>query len=116
MSYLDIKGKNAIFNVKTFCTIDLKAESGVLSTYAYSDSYRVFFWQQLMLNIQMFASERFCLTDSVVTAMQAILLPREDNISALQQVLPPYDDGNSMANQVHVLRMSVQYLVYTMGY
>jgi len=48
----------------------------------------------------MFASRCLCLTDAVVTAMQAILLPHDENISALQQPLPMCDDGNSMANQV----------------
>lgn len=40
------------------------------------------------------------MTDAIVTAMQAILLPHDDNISSLQQVLPLADDGNSMSNQI----------------
>ena len=40
------------------------------------------------------------MTEAVVMATQAILLPQEDNISPLQQVLPVTEDGNSLSNQI----------------
>jgi len=48
----------------------------------------------------MFANRRLSMTNAIVTAMQAVLLPNEDNLSSVQQTLPQADDGNSMSNQV----------------
>ncbi|XP_052243277.1 probable E3 ubiquitin-protein ligase HECTD4 isoform X2 [Dreissena polymorpha] len=82
--------------------VTVKLDSDLDGSYSprYAENIQVPFSRVKPVRNRMFASERFCLTDSVVTAMQAILLPREDNISALQQVLPLNDDGNSMANQI----------------
>ncbi|XP_053376532.1 probable E3 ubiquitin-protein ligase HECTD4 [Mercenaria mercenaria] len=66
----------------------------------YSDTIQVPFSRVQPCRNRMFSSRQLSMTDAIVTAMQAILLPHDDNNSSLQQVLPLADDGNSMSNQI----------------
>ena len=51
-------------------------------------------------SFQMFSSQQFSMTDAIVTAIQSILLPQDDNMSPLQMPLPITEDGSSLSNQI----------------
>ena len=53
-----------------------------------------------MFYFQMFSSQQLSMTDAIVTAIQSILLPQDDNLSPLQVPLPVTDDGSSLSNQI----------------
>ncbi|WAR02868.1 HECD4-like protein [Mya arenaria] len=82
--------------------VTLKLDPDPPGTYSprYSDNIQVPFSRVQPVRNRMFASRCLSLTDAVVTAMQAILLPHDDNVSALQQAMPFSDDGNSISNQI----------------
>ena len=48
----------------------------------------------------MFSSPQLSMTDAIVTAIQSILLPQDENLSPLQVPLPVTDDGSSLGNQI----------------
>lgn len=51
-------------------------------------------------SFQIFCTQQPSMTDAIVTAIQGILLPQEDNQSPLQASLPATEDGSSLTNQI----------------
>ncbi|OWF52164.1 E3 ubiquitin-protein ligase HECTD4 [Mizuhopecten yessoensis] len=80
-------------------TLQLDTDPNLIYAPRYSDTIQVPVTRLQPIRNEIYTSHQVPVTEAVVMAIKAILLPQDDNQSLMQQALPINGDGNSLNNE-----------------